>query len=510
MDKGKHIKVTRLRGLAMNLELRPHQAKIITALRRDWKKYRTHLICSPCGSGKTAMAAYIINGMLRHKMRVLFLAPYQMLVMQTASRFMEYGLDKPGIVWQSHEWTDPRKALQVGTVQSQVRRQMPEVDLIIIDECHIKNKKMLEIIRDYDCKIIGLSGTPGSEWLGEYYQNLINEVSMRELIDGNYLSDYDLYAPTKPNLKGVRTTNLSGYGEDYVESQIAEIMGDSKVVGDIITTWLERGENEPTIAFCCNVSHANYLTVQFNRSGIKAEVMTADTPPDERAYIVKRFEDGITKIICNCGVLVAGFDSDVRCVIYARPTKSEIRWIQCLSRGLRSAAGKERCIILDHSGTVHRLGFPDQIIYDSLSFGKNGMDEVKAKRKEKEKKEKLPSECVSCHFMKNAGVLVCPRCGFRAMTGDNVEADENRNLSEIKKTKESKPNKQKFWSELKGYQELRKFEGKPIQDGAIAHIYKAKMGVWPRKLHDIIHPPSPATLSYIKSRQIAYAKRLAK
>ncbi|WP_228745891.1 hypothetical protein, partial [Klebsiella pneumoniae] len=26
------------------------------------------------------------------------------------------------------------------------------------------------------------------------------------------------------------------------------------------------------------------------------------------------------------GVLVAGFDSDVRCIIYARPTKSEIRW----------------------------------------------------------------------------------------------------------------------------------------------------------------------------------------
>ncbi|MDE9537233.1 hypothetical protein KKI91_21850, partial [Xenorhabdus bovienii] len=32
---------------------------------------------------------------------------------------------------------------------------------------------------------------------------------------------------------------------------------------------------------------------------------------------------------------VAGFDSDVRCIIYARPTKSEIRWLQSIGRSLR-------------------------------------------------------------------------------------------------------------------------------------------------------------------------------
>ena len=61
-----------------------------------------------------------------------------------------------------------------------------------------------------------------------------------------------------------------------------------------------------------------------------------------------------------------GFDSDVRCIIYARPTKSEIRWVQCLGRGLRKAQGKDKCLIFDHSGSVHRLGFPDDIEYDEL------------------------------------------------------------------------------------------------------------------------------------------------
>lgn len=45
--------------------------------------------------------------------------------------------------------------------------------------------------------------------------------------------------------------------------------------------------------------------------------MTADTPAEERQIIIRRFETGATKIIVSVGVLVAGFDSDVRCIIYA-------------------------------------------------------------------------------------------------------------------------------------------------------------------------------------------------
>jgi superfamily II DNA or RNA helicase len=89
--------------------------------------------------------------------------------------------------------------------------------------------------------------------------------------------------------------------------------------------------------------------------------------------MIHRFETGATKIIVSVGVLVAGFDSDVRCIIYARPTKSEIRWLQALGRGLRTAPGKDACLIFDHSGTVHRLGFPDSIEYDDLPSKNDGM-----------------------------------------------------------------------------------------------------------------------------------------
>ncbi|MGT3245454.1 DEAD/DEAH box helicase, partial [Yersinia enterocolitica] len=127
------------------------------------------------------------------------------------------------------------------------------------------------------------------------------------------------------------------------------------------------------------------------------------------------------------GVLVAGFDSDVRCLIYARPTKSEIRWLQAIGRGLRKAEGKESCLIFDHSGTVHRLGFPDAIEYDELP-GKNDGMKPSASAQAKEKAEKLPKECPSCHFMKPAAVYVCPKCGFKPLAGEDVDTDTNRGL----------------------------------------------------------------------------------
>ncbi|EJU2685160.1 ATP-dependent helicase, partial [Salmonella enterica] len=175
-----------------------------------------------------------------------------------------------------------------------------------------------------------------------------------------------------PDLKGVKTTNTL-FGRDYNEEQIAAIMGNADLVGDIVRNWLENGNSQPTVCFCVNVAHANFVTREFISAGVGAEVMTAKTPHEERQDIIRRFEDGVTKVIVNVGVLVAGFDSDVRCIIYARPTKSEIRWLQCLGRGLRTAPGKDHCIIFDHSGTVHRLGFPEDIEYDELPGKNDGM-----------------------------------------------------------------------------------------------------------------------------------------
>ena len=209
---------------------------------------------------------------------------------------------------------------------------------------------------------------------------------------------------------------------------------------------------------------------------------------------------------------MAGFDSDVRCIIYARPTKSEARWIQCLGRGLRTAEGKERCIILDHSGTVIRLGLPCQIEYDELPANDDGMKEQQRQQKEKEKKEKQPKECPKCHYMKPAGEYQCKKCGHKPLGGEDVDVDDSRGLEIIKGVKKaSMEEKQQFYSELLGYKnEIKLQKGKNYGEGWVAHKYKEKFNVWPKGLHKTPRAPTKETRNFIKHLAIKFAKQMEK
>ncbi len=87
-------------------------------------------------------------------------------------------------------------------------------------------------------------------------------------------------------------------------------------------------------------------------------IVGSKTPMEDRWPIFEKFAKGEIKILINVGTLCAGFDADCRCCIYAKPTKSLMRFTQCIGRILRTAEGKDKAILLDHSGTVEELGFP--------------------------------------------------------------------------------------------------------------------------------------------------------
>ncbi|AYZ20343.1 DEAD/DEAH box helicase [Klebsiella sp. FDAARGOS_511] len=494
----------------LNIEPNFAQDRALNSLRREWKQNRTFMVYAPTGSGKTGLAAFITAGHISRGKRVIFIAPYTILVRQTTARFVEYGLpeDEIGIIWRDHPDYDPERLIQIASADTLIRRDFPDnIDLIIVDEAHMKKRALLEVIRDSGIKVVGLSGTPFSPWLGKYYSSLIKPTTIGELIQRGDLSPYEFYAPTKPDLKGVKSGTSEEYGSDYNEKQLSEIMCGSDLVGDIVDNWLRNGRDLPTVAFCVDKDHANFVTLQFNRAGINAEVMVAETPSDERHLIIHRFETGATKVIVSVGVLVAGFDSDVRCIIYARPTKSEIRWLQALGRGLRTAPGKDACLIFDHSGTVHRLGFPDAIEYDELPSKNDGMKGAAA-RAAKEREEKLPKECPECHFMKPAGVYVCPKCGFKPLVGEDVETDSTRNLKKMSKgeTVYTKSHKQSWWSQIKFYQRHRAAQGKPVSDGWCAHTFQEKFGEWPNGLSDFPLEITPEVSNHIKHKLIKFAK----
>ncbi|WP_038195820.1 DEAD/DEAH box helicase, partial [Xenorhabdus bovienii] len=225
------------------LEITPNfaQERALNKLRQNWKGFNSFMVYAPTGAGKTGLAAFITQGFVSKRKKVMMICPYLVLINQTAQRFIEYGLPEDEIryIWRDHPNQDPSKLIQIASADTLIRRDFPEdINLLVIDEAHLKRKKILEeIIRltsETDCKVVGLSGTPFSPFLGHYYQKLIKPTTIKELIQRGDLSPYEFYAPTKPDLSKVKSARNDDYGSDYKEDEIAEIMCGADLVGDVV------------------------------------------------------------------------------------------------------------------------------------------------------------------------------------------------------------------------------------------------------------------------------------
>ena len=478
-------------------KLRPHQQIGLDMLRDSFRRGLTRpMFYASVAFGKTCMMAHITKAALDKGKRVLIIVPYGSLIEQTSRSFIAQGIPQAGIIQASHEHTNSKKRLQIATIQSLSRRGFPETDLILADESHVLYKSFIDLMERVETPVIGFSGSPFTKGLGKYYNNLINPISMQELIDQNYLSEYIAYAPCEPNMQGVKI--IKG---DYAEKETGERMSTPQITGSITETWLKLGNDEPTICFAVCVSHANHVGSAFTKLGITNVVITARTPMEEREELFVKFAKREITILINVGTLVAGFDADVRCIIYARPTKSKIRWVQCIGRGLRTANGKEQLILLDHSGSLEQLGFVEDINIDELDDGTKNEASI---RKEKEKVVKLPKKCPSCNYVKPIGEHTCSKCNFAPRITADVEVLEGE-LKQIK-GKLKRADKKQIYAELLGYKIAQQWVGKTVSFGYLAHIYRDMTGVWPVNMSDDSAEPSPSTLAFILHKKIAYAK----
>ena len=230
--------------------------------------------------------------------------------------------------------------------------RVPMVDFVVMDECHLRFKAMDDWMDAEPEKIfVGLTATPWSIGLGDRFDDLIIPTSIDELTRDGFLSPLRAFAPTKPDLTGIKM--IAG---DFHEGQLAERMSGKSIVADVVTTWLDKGEGCPTLLFAVDRAHADVLQRQFAASGVPAAYVDANTEREERTQIGRALERGEIKVICSVGTMTTGVDLDIRCISYCRPTKSEILWVQSIGRGLRIANGKSECILLITVARRYRSG----------------------------------------------------------------------------------------------------------------------------------------------------------
>ena len=484
--------------------LHPHQQRALEDLRCSLASGKKRpMLQAPTGFGKTLTAAHIVQGALGKGKRVAFVVPALSLIDQTVSAFEAEGIECVGVMQGCHECTDFDQPVQVCSAQTLARRKKPNVDLVIVDEAHLMFKAILKWMAEPTMArvpFIGLSATPWSKGLGKHFDHVIVAASTRQLIEAGYLAPFKAFAPSDVDLSGVST--VAG---DFHEGQLGEALDRPQLVGDIVETWLRLGEGRPTICFCVNRKHAQHVCERFIEAGVAASYVDGQTLREDREAVFERFRSGETRIIVNVAVLTAGVDfPNASCIIDARPTKSRMRFVQSLGRGLRTAPGKTDCLILDHAGNHLRLGMVTDIHQDCLD---DGTERQGSPRKSREPGTPLPRACPVCKALAPAGARQCP-CGelfvaseVETVDGELVQLGERRSG----RHEPTMAEKAAFLGELRW---LGRQHG--YSPGWAAHKYREKFGVWPN--HPQIscaepRPPCLETRDWLKSRQIAWVKQ---
>lgn len=478
--------------------IRPHQQKALDMLRQSIGRGKRRVVLQlPTGAGKTYVASQIVRGALAKGKTVCFTVPLISLVDQTIAAFEAEGIDHIGVIQSKHHRTDASAPVQIGSMQTMTRRGVPDVDMVIVDECHQQFDLLPKWMRlDHSRVFIGLTATPWARGMGDIWDDLVRPVTMQELIDAGYLSPFRVFAPSHPDLSGVGT--LAG---DYHEGQLADVMGQSPLIADVVDTWLQRAQGLPTLVFAVNLAHAVKIQKAFAERGVAMGYCDARIDLVERQHLFQQMKRGELAGIVNVGTLTTGVDADVRCIVLARPTKSEMLFVQMIGRGLRTAPGKEFCTVLDHSDNHARLGFVTSINHDTLLTGK----EKAPKPREKEKPEQVPRECPSCGAVKPRGV--CPACGFEPKRQSEIEFEEGE-LVEItggkqKKREYTMAEKAEFHS---GLLWIARERGR--KEGWAAHAYRERFGVWPvgEAKHAIPKPAGEEVRMFVTAKDIRFAK----
>lgn len=496
------------------ISLRQYQQALVGAIRAALRAGKRRVLAYlPTGGGKTRVATAITQLTLgKSSGRVIVLANRKQLVHQFAAALRAAGLDV-GIA-QGENTTGLHHRVVVASIDTVHARGylFDDVALFIIDEAHAvagSEKYRTLLFRYSAVPVIGLSATPFARGLGKAYrelgdrplfEELVVGATVQQLVDDGFLTDIEIYCPSAPDLTGAKTSRTPEGEQDYRQADIDEAADRPELVGDIIAHWLKLANGAKTICFASSIPHSQHIVESFRAAGVSAEHLDYHADDDTRADILTRFERGDFIVLSNVSLLSEGFDvPDTACMILARPTKSLTRFLQMVGRVLRPAEGKTHALLLDHSGSVERIGHP----FDDLPLE---LDDGKANTSGTSKQERKPSEpkpCPSCKFVRPAGVHDCPKCGFKPQRQSDIEVAEGELKRLERKTKKpaSPDRKQHVYSQL-----LHVARHRGYSEGWVSHKYRAMFDVWPRGMREVSATPSAELLSWLKSEQIRFAK----
>jgi len=406
--------------------LRPRQEQFVAQSMNALERYNNTVSVAPTGSGKTICFSSLIKKLMRDNFKVLVLAHRDELNSQNQDKFSQVApnISTSVIDVNRKDWSGQVVFAMVQTLTREEHLQnMPIVDLLVIDEAHhaitdsytkiIKHAKGLNT----DLKLFGVTATPirsDKSSLGTVFNNCADQIEIHELIASGHLVPPVTYridtGETQEKLQALKA-KASG---DYSDQEMADIMNTIPLNSSVVKEWKERASERKTVVFCSNKKHAEEVTREFKKQGVRASFVTGDMPLKERQQRLDDLTSGKLQVIVNVAILVEGWDyPPISCVILLRSSSYKSTMIQMIGRGLRTInpklypdVVKLDCLVLDFGIST--------ILHGNLEQSIDLRTERKGQRK-----------CPDCRSPIPRNSELCPLC--------NVDIEE-----QIEKKKASK------------------------------------------------------------------------
>ena len=405
------------------MKLYPDQLMLEADIFTAWDRGANDVLAVlPTGGGKTILNASIVKKL---NVPTAVVAHRSVLVAQLSHALarwdIRHDIIAPTSIIQTirHNHYDPASAVKVGSVQTLNARKnlyepwIKQVQLYCTDEAHhlCKNNQWGRCRELFiNAKGLGWTATPSrmdGKGLGRhadgYFDTMVGGKTLRALIDAERLCDYRLIAP--PSDIDINNLKIGASGE-YTPKTVKTEVKTSHIVGDIVQHYLTFAPGKLAFVFADCVENGADIALNFNRVGIRAEILSATTPAVVRADVLTKFKNREITVIVNVDLFGEGVDVPaLEVVIMARPTNSLNLYIQQFGRALRVSPGKTRGIIIDHVNNWQRHNLPDSPRDWSLD-----------RREKRAKHDKDPNlislrDCEHCYQPYVAYLSRCPYCG---------------------------------------------------------------------------------------------------
>lgn len=362
----------------MKYTLRPYQRHAADAALKAFrsKKNVNGLLVLPTGAGKSLVVSEIAYQL---KEPILVFCPSKELVIQDYEKMCSYGVLDCGVFSASAGSKNINKITfaTIGSVMNHLH-DFDHFKYIMIDEAHCCNAKGGQyeqfIHARSDRQVIGLTATPYRLWKGfegtsmlkfltrtrpRIFEKVLYYCQISELLAKGYLADLKYYDLTSIDLSRVSSNST---GADYDDKSLTEEYERSGFYDKLTTTTLrvlhpkDHIPRKGVLVFTRFTKEAAELVQKLKLKGVKAAIVSAQTPKAEREQIVNDFKAMKIQVVANVGVLSTGFDHPaLDTIILARPTKSLALYYQMVGRAIRPYKGKDGWII-DLGGSYKQFG----------------------------------------------------------------------------------------------------------------------------------------------------------